>query len=131
MKKRIHLENVHFLKEAARYVCGGLLGLQHLRQILALHSLLFWATSDSLGRRRPAWRAAFHRRSVGASLVTYTRSLGARPPRPSSRFLFSGCVVQAGRGRAPRRWYWAMKRTHKKFRSANTCGRGLYIIRAT
>lgn len=54
MKKRIHLENVHFLKEAARYVCGGLLGgllgLQHLHQILALHSLLFWATSDSLGR---------------------------------------------------------------------------------
>jgi hypothetical protein len=68
MKKRTHLENVHFLKEAARYVCGGLIASQHLRQILALHSLFLRATSDPLGRRRPALvdgGAAFHRCSVG------------------------------------------------------------------
>jgi hypothetical protein len=71
MKKPTHLEDVHFLKEAARYVCSGLVASQHMRQILTLHSLLFWATSDSLGRRRPALvdrGAAFHRRSVAAAM---------------------------------------------------------------
>ena len=68
-----HLEDIHFLEEAAGHI-GGNIASQHLRQVLALHSLLFGTASDSLWRRREVFvckRAAFHRR----------RSPGRRTPR--------------------------------------------------
>ena len=64
IRSHAHLEDFHFLEEAAGHICRNIAS-QHLRQILPLHSLLFGTASDPLCRRRWAFgcrRAAFHSR---------------------------------------------------------------------